>query len=239
VALWCQGFAIWAGLRRWSLLLRLLSTQSAYRAAALLVGLPLMLHSPLAATQGHGSLASLEHPASEQQVSGPYRLTPERRALLDTIRYAEGTWIGGSAEGYRVIYGGSLAESLERHPERVVVRRYVSAAAGAYQFLPRTWQMAAAALALPDFGPRSQDQAALWLVDRRGALRTVDAQGLNAAVLARLAPEWASLPALHGGSYYGQPVRRVTELMAFYESRLNQLNQTAAQSRRLRVTLPV
>lgn len=198
-----------------------------------------MLHAPLAGSGQHGLLASVDQPAKAQQVTGPYRLTPERRALLDTIRFAEGTWIGGSTNGYRVIYGGSLANSLERHPEQVVVRRYVSAAAGAYQFLPRTWRMAADALALPDFGPRSQDQAALWLVDRRGALRAVDHQGLNAEVLARLAPEWASLPAHHGGSFYGQPVRRVAELTAFYRSRLEQLQQTASSGRRLRVTLPV
>jgi hypothetical protein len=27
---------------------------------------------------------------------GPYRITPERRALLNTIRFAEGTWRGGA-----------------------------------------------------------------------------------------------------------------------------------------------
>ena len=46
----------------------------------------------------------------------PFAITPERRALLDTIRYAEGTWRGGRPEGYRVIYGGSLCSSLRRHP---------------------------------------------------------------------------------------------------------------------------
>lgn len=230
---------MWAGLRSRSLLLRLLSAQSAYRSAALLVGLPLMVHSPLADPQRPSLFAAADQTAEEEVVTGPYRLTPERRALLDTIRFAEGTWIGGSTNGYRVIYGGSLADSLARHPERVVVRRYVSAAAGAYQFLPRTWQMASAALGLPDFGPRSQDQAALWLVDRRGALRSVDHHGLSPEVLARLAPEWASLPSQHGGSYYGQPVRRVSELMAFYQSRLNQLTPALSQARRLRSGLPV
>lgn len=34
---------------------------------------------------------------------GAHTITPQRRALLDTIRYAEGTWKGGSPEGYRVL----------------------------------------------------------------------------------------------------------------------------------------
>ena len=69
----------------------------------------------------------------------PYAVTPERRALLNTIRYAEGTWKNGRDLGYRILYGGGQFEDLSRHPERVVVKRYSSAAAGAYQFLPTTW----------------------------------------------------------------------------------------------------
>ena len=52
-----------------------------------------------------------------------YRLTPERRALLNTIRYAEGTWLGGSAEGYRMLYGGGRFSGFARHPETEVRRR--------------------------------------------------------------------------------------------------------------------
>ncbi len=149
-----------------------------------------------------------------------YRLTPERRALLNTIRYAEGTWLRGSAEGYRVLYGGGRFTGFERHPEIEVRRRYVSAAAGAYQFLPQTWKATARELALPNFGPSSQDQAALHLVNKRGALPSFDREGLSTAVLARLAPEWASLPSWHGGSVYGQPVRSAEELQAFYQREL-------------------
>lgn len=199
------------------------------RACALLAALPLLLHAPLADGRQTSRLVLEEsRPAAAGGPGGAYAITPHRQALLDTIRFAEGTWIGGSAIGYRVLYGGSLFDSLERHPERVVVRRYTSAAAGAYQFLPRTWQMAARALGLSDFGPRSQDQAALWLVQRRGALAAVDRQGLSADVLAQLSPEWASLPTQAGASYYGQPVRRVQELMRFYQMRLEAHSQNRA-----------
>jgi len=154
---------------------------------------------------------------------GTYRITPERRALLNTIRYAEGTWTAGRPDGYRMIYGGSLVSDLERHPEITERSTYLSAAAGAYQFLPGTWQEAARSLGLRDFQPRSQDQAALYLVEKRGALARFDRHGLCPEVLARLAPEWASLPSRSGGSYYGQPVHGADTLLRFYRAELARL----------------
>lgn len=174
-------------------------------------------------------LALAPTPAAEvlaRRSSAVYPITAERRALLNTIRYAEGTWIGGREEGYRVMYGGGRVERLDRHPEITVRRRYVSAAAGAYQFLPATWREASSRLRLPDFGPRSQDQAALHLIQKRGALGPFDQRGLTPEVLARLAPEWASLPAYHGGSWYGQPVKTVAELQRFYSDELRRLRQS-------------
>jgi lysozyme len=159
--------------------------------------------------------------------AGPFSITPERRALLDTIRYAEGTWKDGRPEGYRVLYGGQLFSSLERHPEISVRRRYTSAAAGAYQFLPGTWKEVSRRLGLHSFEPHNQDQAALYLVQRRQALRRFDQKGLDAEVMARLAPEWASLPARHGGSYYGQPVKSRGELTRFYGVALARARQVA------------
>jgi len=145
---------------------------------------------------------------------------PQRRALLDTIRYAEGTWRGGRPEGYRVIYGGSLCTSLRRHPEQIVHRRYTSAAAGAYQFLPSTWKAVAKTLKLTNFEAPSQDMAALYLVQRRGVLGSLDRHGLNATTLAALAKEWASLPNRRGASHYGQPVKSSKELISFYNASL-------------------
>ena len=160
---------------------------------------------------------------ADVQEQGPYRLTPERRALLNTIRYAEGTWTDGEDKGYRILYGGGQFHDLSRHPERVVVNRYASAAAGAYQFLPATWNGLAEELLLQSFEPKYQDQAALHLVKRRGALREIDSRGLTTAAMARLAPEWASFPTRSGRSAYGQPVKSHRELVRFYEDNLKQL----------------
>ena len=160
---------------------------------------------------------------------GRYELTPERRALLNTIRYAEGTWKDGEDKGYRIMYGGGQFQDLSRHPERVVVKRYTSAAAGAYQFLPKTWNGVAKELKLASFEPRHQDQAALHLVERRGALADIDQQGLTKDAMAKLAPEWASFPTKAGRSAYGQPVKSHQELASFYSNNLRQLkNQLGA-----------
>ncbi len=160
---------------------------------------------------------------------GRYELTPERRALLNTIRFAEGTWKDGEDKGYRMIYGGGQFQDLSRHPERVVVNGYTSAAAGAYQFLPTTWKGVARELQLTSFEPRHQDQAALHLVERRGALMEIDQKGLTRYAMAKLAPEWASFPTWTGRSAYGQPVKSPQELASFYSSNLRQLrNQLGA-----------
>ena len=160
---------------------------------------------------------------------GRYELTPERRALLNTIRYAEGTWKDGQDKGYRIMYGGGQFQDLSRHPERVIVKRYSSAAAGAYQFLPKTWKGVAKELRLASFEPRHQDQAALHLVERRGALNEIDQQGLTKDAMAKLAPEWASFPTKAGRSAYGQPVKSHQELASFYSSNLRELkNQLGA-----------
>ncbi len=158
-----------------------------------------------------------------------YAITPERRALLNTIRYAEGTWANGQDRGYWIMFGGGLMPSLDRHPDRVNrTARYASAAAGAYQFMPPTWAMVTRSLGLRThgpqaFGPRVQDQAAIYLVQRRGALHLADRGVFSPELANRLAPEWASFPTLAGRSFYGQPVKRYDELRRFYEANLNQL----------------
>ena len=186
------------------------------------------------AEQAEQSATSRRNTSSRATLStgkegGRYELTPERRALLNTIRYAEGTWKDGEDKGYRIMYGGGQFQDLSRHPERVIVKRYTSAAAGAYQFLPKTWKGVAKELKLSSFEPRHQDQAALHLVERRGALKEIDRKGLTRNAMAKLAPEWASFPTWTGRSAYGQPVRSPQDLASFYSSNLRQLrNQLGA-----------
>lgn len=165
-------------------------------------------------------------PEEAQMSALPYVITPERRAMLNTIRFAEGTWKGGLDLGYRVMFGGGLMRSLDRHPNRVIYSsRYASAAAGAYQFMPFTWDLVKRSLGVRGFGPEVQDQGALFLIQRRKALSLTDTGVMTPTLAAKLAPEWASFPTLRGRSYYGQPVKRFTNLKGFYNLNLAQLRQ--------------
>ncbi len=172
------------------------------------------------------SRSGLTTPTDQSVSALPYIITPERRALLNTIRFAEGTWKNGHDVGYRVMFGGSLMGSMDRHPDRVIYSsRYASAAAGAYQFMPFTWDLVKRSLGLRGFGPEVQDQGALFLVQRRKALRLTDVGVMTPQLAAKLAPEWASFPTLRGRSYYGQPVKRFVNLQSFYKVNLSQLRQ--------------
>lgn len=155
---------------------------------------------------------------------------PEVRSLLNTIRYAEGT--PGEA-GYRTMFGGGKFDTSKgwKHPDKAVTGGgYTSTAAGAYQFLTPTWQGTAKALGLPGFDPKSQDLAALYLIDKkRGALDPFLKGEKFGTVINKLAPEWASLPTSGGGSYYGQPSKKLGDLYKYYEQQKQQVAGTAQQ----------
>jgi len=222
----------------WDFVLRLLNGLLLFRLSSLVV-----FTVAAAAPSGLGAApaqAQAEQPSTEQLTTEKtstellfrlpppapliFAITPERRALLNTIRYAEGTWAGGDQIGYRIMFGGGLMPSLDRHPDRVIRKSgYASAAAGAYQFMPFTWSLASQTLGLAAFGPEVQDQAALFLIQRRGALTMADQGLFTRNLAAKLAPEWASFPTLAGRSFYGQPVRHFNDLRRFYEANLAQL----------------
>ncbi len=155
-----------------------------------------------------------------------YKVTPKRKALLNTIRYAEGTWSQGYELGYRVLYGGGYFSDLSRHPEKVIIKKYRSAAAGAYQIIPTTWKSVSAQLKLKNFKPSSQDQAALHLVKKRGVLEEFDRNGISRLVISSLSNEWASFPDSKGVSKYGQPVIEYRKLVEFYKENLRQISRT-------------
>jgi len=155
---------------------------------------------------------------NELDILERFRVTPEGQRLLKTIQFAEGTL---SKDPYRVMFGGGRFNDLSKHPDTVISKGgYKSAAAGAYQFMPGTYKTYASRLNLPDFGPRSQDLAALALAREKlmpiGGLATVAKEGFSPRVSAALAPAWASLPTLEGKSYYGQPVKGIDELQRVF-----------------------
>ena len=189
---------------------------------------------PFPSVESSARSLSVTLPEEPKSSALPYIITPERRALLNTIRFAEGTWKGGQDLGYRVMFGGGLMASLERHPNRVIrSSRYASAAAGAYQFMPFTWDLVKRSIGVQGFGPEAQDQGALFLVQRRKALHLTDSGVMSPKLAALLAPEWASFPTLRGVSFYGQPVKRFAQLHGFYNVSLAQLRQIRDRRREL------
>jgi muramidase (phage lysozyme) len=141
------------------------------------------------------------------------------KSFLAVIRAGEGTSDSG---GYSRHYGGTSFDSFADHPRiAITAGRWTSTAAGAYQFLSRTWDECAAALDLADFGPKNQDLAALFLIDRRKALEDVLAGRIEQAIT-KCNREWASLP----GSPYGQPVRTMEQALATYRAHGGELEQS-------------
>ena len=136
---------------------------------------------------------------------------PNVAAFLRAIRLGEGT---ADSQGYRRIVGGALARNLADHPrQRVYLPRYAvhSTAAGAYQFLSRTWDELVRQYGFPSFAPECQDAAAVALILRRGALDAVrEGDARRAVELCRL--EWASL----SGSPYGQRTETMDRFLAEY-----------------------
>ncbi|MCL5436329.1 MAG: hypothetical protein M1549_00425 [Candidatus Dependentiae bacterium] len=129
------------------------------------------------------------------------------RAALDTIAFAEVGTIG--VDGYSRYYGVPpvFAKSLKRHPAifrymRVRNRDTYSTSCGRYQFIKRTWDEEVADLGLRDFGPLSQDLAAIDQLVKVGAIENIVRRDLN-GFFSKASKVWASLP----GSPYDSPAR--------------------------------
>ena len=136
------------------------------------------------------------------------------RAFLRMLRHGEGT---AGEDGYRVMFGGGLFDSFADHPRQAITRKLggnpiTSTAAGAYQFLSRTWDGLVKQYGFADFSPMNQDLGAVALIKGRKALDDVIAGRFEDAVR-KCAREWASLP----GSPYGQPVVTMARARQEYE----------------------
>lgn len=136
------------------------------------------------------------------------------KAFLMVIRNCEGT---ADERGYARLFGGRHFKSFDKHPEiytpfRVSGKEQHSSAAGAYQFLFRTWDSLSKQYGYPDFSPEYQDKGAIELIKGRKALEKVKDGDFEEAIQL-CAKEWASLP----GSPYGQPVKTLEFCKKIYE----------------------
>lgn len=131
------------------------------------------------------------------------------RAFLRVLRAGESSQ---DDVAYRLHFGGSTFQSFRDHPRKAItVGRLTSTAAGAYQFLSKTWDGLVTQYGFKDFTPPNQDLGAIALIKGRKALDAVIAGRFDEAVRA-CSREWASLP----GSPYGQPTLTFEKARAVY-----------------------
>jgi muramidase (phage lysozyme) len=139
---------------------------------------------------------------------------PKVQASLAMIRKGEGTFDQG---GYKRKFGGGEFDSFSDHPRDVVsADGYRSSAAGAYQFMPDTWDETRKALGINDFSPLSQDIAAVELMRRRGMMPYIESGDVR-GFLNKAAPTWASMPKYDGNSYHKQRVVAQAKLQQVYD----------------------
>jgi muramidase (phage lysozyme) len=179
--------------------------------------------SPSPSPSGGGAVAGS---TSMEGTTGPQGKATN--ALLDTIAFAEGT-SNKPNKGYNTHFGGSQTQDLSKHPDKVIhTPRYSSAAFGRYQFMPNTWGSVGGGAMTPD----RQDAGAVRLTIKRlnaAGIAVKDAteletllqkEGMSPRISAALSPEWASFPTLSGNSFYGQPVKKLSDMQDVYKKQL-------------------
>lgn len=131
-------------------------------------------------------------------------------AFLRVIREGESSQ---DDSAFTVCYGGShFAAPPWDHPRKPIkAGAWTSTAAGAFQFLARTWDGLVKQYGFEDFSPDCQTEAAIALIAGRKALADVIAGRFDHAI-SKCNKEWASLP----GSPYGQPTMTLDEARDIY-----------------------
>tara|TARA_B100000029_G_scaffold516380_1_gene629232 strand:+ start:2650 stop:5235 length:2586 start_codon:yes stop_codon:yes gene_type:complete len=158
------------------------------------------------------------------------------KALLNTIRWAEGTLKPG---GYNTWFGGRTDMDLTRMSIDEVVAeqkrrlsageatygRYTSAAVGAYQMmLPDEFASRAGLNGSSLFTPENQDKMAIAAY-MKGKLTNKEIDSpITRETIAKIAGVWASLPTMSGASAHGQPVKKYSDLEKVYNKNLKSLD---------------
>ena len=172
--------------------------------------------------------------------------TPEQKALLDAISFAEGT-----SKSYGTVFGGKVIPELEKGEMTVAQvlemqktgkfkgiqyipsNSYNSDATGRYQFMSYTLKEEVQKQGIPmdaKFTPSLQDKLILGRIARfrKVTPELLKKEGLSAKVSNMLAPEFASLPTYSGKSYYGQPVKSLKSVQEKYKQSLG--SQSTAET---------
>ena len=159
---------------------------------------------------------------------------PNVGAFLALIREGE---TNQTPNAYRMQWGSGLfyPEREWKHPNQAVtVHGITSTAAGAYQFLSKTWLALVEQYGFEDFSPPMQDLGAVALIAEKGAIEPLKAGRVHEAI-ARCARVWASLP----GSPYGQPTAKLSRLLAAYTAAGGTVADQSAQAPEVKPVAPI
>ena len=178
-----------------------------------------------------GKYASVDYKATANVAGTPPTPTGNKEednvtAFLWMLRCCEGT---SGPDGYRTRFGPrgdnlfdiedpkSRSYQYKDHPRKgytypTRAGSITSTAAGAYQFLSKTWDSCQKALSLPDFSPRSQDLGCIFLLKQAGALSAIKSGDFTTAIN-KTKRIWASLP----GDVYGQGGKNFAQATAFFK----------------------
>ena len=158
------------------------------------------------------------------------------KALLNTIRWAEGTLKPG---GYNTWFGGRTDMDLTKMTIDEVVAeqkrrlsageatygKYTSAAVGAYQMmLPEQFAPRAGLNGSSLFTPENQDKMAIAAYMKgRLSNKEIDSP-ISRETIAKISGVWSSLPTMSGASAHGQPVKKYSDLENVYNKNLKSLD---------------
>jgi lysozyme len=178
-----------------------------------------------------GKYATVDYKANTNVAGTPPTPTGNKEednitAFLWMLRCCEGT---SGPDGYRTRFGPrgdnlfdiedpkSRSYQYKDHPRKgytypTKAGSITSTAAGAYQFLSKTWDSCQKALSLPDFSPKSQDLGCVFLLKQAGALSAIKAGDFKTAI-DKTKRIWASLP----GDIYGQGGKNFAQATAFFK----------------------
>lgn len=155
---------------------------------------------------------------------------PNVQNYLRMIRTAEHGERVPDEQRYSRAFGNRVITDLSKYNEDFLVpfkqtdgKMNKTSAQGAYQFIKPTWGDASIALGLSDFSPKSQDLAALFLLNRNGSLQDV-IRGDYKTALKKDADTWASLP----GSKHPQPTQRYEKVAQWLGVPTSKLSETDA-----------
>lgn len=155
---------------------------------------------------------------------------PFVQSYLNMLSGAEGTEKYGYQQGFGT---NNRIASLEDHPREFHSfttkggKRQRTSAAGRYQFLSNTWDDMSDRLGLSDFGPESQDRAAIGLIAQAGGLDALMKGDIN-TTLQKTGKIWASLPT--APKAYDQPTRDMAFIQRYFGEDLRTPTALAQQT---------